>query len=87
MSYSHPVISTPVGGIPEIIKSGENGILVKPGDTKAIAEAIKFYIENRDAIRIQGNNAFNVVQDFFPEKVFRDLKTLYLKMLSKDCLV
>lgn len=82
MAYSHPVISTPVGGIPEIIKSGENGILVKPGDTKAIADAIKFYIENRDAIRKQGNNAFKVVQDFFPEKVFGDLKALYLKMLS-----
>lgn len=82
MAYSHPIISTPVGGIPEIIKSGENGILVKPGDTKAIADAIKFYIENRDAIRKQGNNAFNVVQDFFPKKVFGDLKALYLKILK-----
>lgn len=82
MAYSHPIISTPVGGIPEIIKSSENGILVKPGDTKAIADAIKFYIENRDAIRKQGNNAFKVVQDFFPEKVFGDLKALYLKLLS-----
>ena len=82
MAYSHPIISTPVGGIPEIIKSGENGILVQPGDTKGIADAIKFYIENRDTIRKQGNNAFNVVQDFFPEKVFGDLKALYLKMFK-----
>ena len=36
MAYSHPVISTPVGGIPEIIKSGENGILVQPGDRKSV---------------------------------------------------
>lgn len=85
MAYHHPVISTV--GNSEIIKSGENGILVQPGDTKVIADAIKFYIENRDVIRKQGNNAFNVVQDFFPEKVFGDLKVLYLKMLSKDCLV
>ena len=82
MAYSHPVISTPVGGIPEIIKSGENGILVQPGDTKAIADAIKFYIENRDAIRKQGEKAYKVVQDFFPEKVFGDLKALYLKMFK-----
>lgn len=82
MAYSHPVISTPVGGIPEIIKSGENGILVQPGDTKGIADAIKFYIENNEAIKSQGDKAYEVVQDFFPNKVFGDLKALYLKMLN-----
>ena len=81
MAYSHPIISTPVGGIPEIIKSGENGILVQPGDTKGIADAIKFYIENHDAIRKQGNKAFKIVQDFFPEKVFGDLKKIYAQLL------
>lgn len=82
MAYSHPVISTPVGGIPEIIKSGKNGILVQPGDTKGIADAIKFYIENNEAIKSQGDKAYEVVQDFFPNKVFGDLKALYLKMLN-----
>lgn len=82
MAYSHPIISTPVGGIPEVIKTGENGILVKPGDTKAIADAIKFYIENNEAIKSQGDKAYEVVQDFFPNKVFGDLKALYLKMLN-----
>lgn len=82
LAYSHPVISTPVGGIPEVIKSGENGILVQPGDTAAIADAIKFYIENHDAISKQGSDAFKVVQSFFPEKVFGELEALYSKMLS-----
>lgn len=81
MAYSHPVISTPVGGIPEVIKSGGNGILVKPGDTKAIANAIKHYIENRDDITTHGHNAFKVVQDFFPEKVFGDLKRIYAQLM------
>ena len=81
MAYSHPIISTPVGGIPEVIKTGENGILVKPGDTVAITEAIKFYIENHDAISKQGDKAYSVVQDFFPEKVFGDLKKIYAQLL------
>lgn len=81
MAYSHPVISTPVGGIPEVIKTGGNGILVKPGDSVAIAEAIKFYIENHDAISKQGDKAYSVVQDFFPEKVFGDLKKIYAQLL------
>ena len=44
MSYSHPVISTPIGGIPEVITNGKNGILVQPGKTQEIADAIKYYI-------------------------------------------
>ena len=82
MAYSHPVISTPVGGIPEVIETGKNGILVQPGDTKAIANAIKYYIENREAIGEHGTNAYKVVQDFFPEKVFGDLKKIYEKVTS-----
>lgn len=82
MAYSHPVISTPVGGIPEVIETGKNGMLVQPGDTKAIADAIKYYIENHDAIGEHGKNAYEVVQDFFPEKVFGDLNKIYEKVAS-----
>lgn len=80
MAYSHPVISTPVGGVPEVIKAGENGILVKPGDTKAIADAIKYYIENQAIIAKQGDLGYKIVQDFFPEKVFGDLKRIYKEL-------
>lgn len=80
MAYSHPVISTPVGGIPEVIETGKDGMLVQPGDTKAIADAIKYYIENPDAIKRHGDKACQVVQNFFPEKVFDDLKRIYEKV-------
>lgn len=81
MAYGHPVISTPVGGIPEVIETGKNGILVQPGNTEAIADAIKFYIANRNAIKEHGGNAYKVVQDFFPEKVFGDLRKIYKTLL------
>lgn len=81
MAYSHPVISTPVGGIPEVIKDGVNGKLVKPGDIQGITEAIKYYIENEDRIALEGMNAFSVVKDFFPEKVFGDLLSIYKRLL------
>ena len=81
MAYSHPVISTPVGGIPEVIKNSMNGKLVKPGDVKGIADAIKYYIENKERIAIEGQNAFSVVKDFFPDKVFGDLSSIYKRLL------
>ena len=34
------VVTTPVGGIPDIVKDGVNGILVQPGDVTSIAESL-----------------------------------------------
>jgi N-acetylglucosaminyldiphosphoundecaprenol N-acetyl-beta-D-mannosaminyltransferase len=34
------VVTTPVGGIPDVVQNGENGILVQPGDVTGIAEAL-----------------------------------------------
>lgn len=82
MAYGHPVISTPVGGIPEIVKNDENGIIVQPGDINAIAGAIKFYVENQTAIKKHGECAYNVVQAFFPEKVFHILENIYKQVLA-----
>ena len=36
-SYGLPVITTPVGGIPDVADDGENMLLFNPGDTDALA--------------------------------------------------
>lgn len=41
-----PVVATAVGGFKEIIEDGENGILVEPGDSSAISEAILKILED-----------------------------------------
>jgi glycosyltransferase involved in cell wall biosynthesis len=43
-----PVVATNVGGIPEIIKHGENGILVPPDDPEKLADAINGLLSNRE---------------------------------------
>lgn len=81
MSYSHPVISTPVGGIPEIISNYQNGILITPGNQIGITNAIKYYIDNKEEIKHQGENGHKIVKDFFPDRVFSDLKNIYNSLI------
>jgi glycosyltransferase involved in cell wall biosynthesis len=40
MAYGLPIVSTPVGGIPDAVVDGEIGFLVQPGDVDAIAQKI-----------------------------------------------
>ena len=47
-AYGLPVITTPVGGIPDIAKDGENLLLFNPGDTKALARQMKRIITDTD---------------------------------------
>ncbi|HEY2590517.1 MAG TPA: glycosyltransferase, partial [Steroidobacteraceae bacterium] len=41
MAWRLPVITTPVGGIPQIIEPGRNGLLIRPGDIAELAAALQ----------------------------------------------
>lgn len=41
MSFGCPSVSTSVGGIPEVVQSGEHGLLVPPGDADALARGVE----------------------------------------------
>ena len=43
-----PVIATAVGGVPEVVRDGENGLLVAPGDPGALAAAVSRFFGDRD---------------------------------------
>lgn len=51
-----PSIAFNVDGVPEIVKDGYNGFLVKPKDVNQLADKIIKYIDNRELIELHGKN-------------------------------
>lgn len=78
MSVGKPMIGSEVGGVPELIKHMETGLLVPPRKPEELAKAILELAEN-DELRItMGENAEKLMQEKFSASVMaRDILELY----------
>lgn len=82
MSYRHPIISTPVGGIPEVVKDGVNGIMVKPGNVQEIAKAISAFVGDKRLVEEYGMHSMELVKPYLPETVFATLSEMYSHLIA-----
>lgn len=65
MAHGIPVIATPVGGIPQAIRDGENGLIVTPGDTTALSDRLELLLGDRALRERLGAAGRQTVQDSF----------------------
>jgi len=83
MACRIPTIGTAVGGINDIIKNGENGILVPPEDTKTLSRAIKRVIEDGRLARQIAEKGFQTVKTRFTwEEVLTQMENVYRGLFS-----
>lgn len=84
MSYGQAIISTNVGGIPEIVIPMKNGILIEPGNLKEIESAIDFFIEHPQKIEVYGHESKQMVDKHLPDNVMNELTEIYTSLLSNE---
>lgn len=65
-----PVVATNVGGIPEHVRPMENGILVPPGDSRALAEQIIFLLDNPKLAQHLGEQGRRAVEQHYTRRRF-----------------
>jgi glycosyltransferase involved in cell wall biosynthesis len=65
LSSGVPVIASAVDGIPEIIEDGANGLMVRPGDSDALATAIESVIVDESLRNTVKENGRRVVEEKF----------------------
>ena len=77
MAAEIPIITTDVGGIPEIIKNDINGILIKPKNHKLIKEKILYLINNPEISKDLSQKSKNkIAKKFSLERMIQETKTL-----------
>ena len=85
MYLGKPIIASKVGGIPEIVIDGENGLLFESQNYNELAEKIIFLIKNPDLLEKMGENSKNLVRkkEFSAEGMVEKIEELYEKSISK----
>ena len=79
-----PVIATQVGGIPEIIEDGSNGLLVPSSDSKSLAEACLKILKDRELSHRLTANGLETAKHRFDVKVqVGQLENLYTELIKQ----
>jgi len=83
MASSLPVVATEVGGIPELVQHGHNGLLVPPGNATALAAAIQELIDNPEKAAVMGRSGRALLLERFTlERKIHETEQLCLSLLE-----
>jgi len=85
MATRVPVVATAVGGIPEILTNGENGLLVAPDNPCELAEAMTILLMDGHLRHQIAARAYeHMIARFSPQARAKTLARIYLRLLGRD---
>jgi N-acetyl-alpha-D-glucosaminyl L-malate synthase BshA len=82
MACGAPVVSTRVGGVPEMIEDGVTGILESPGAVEAMARRAIDLLRDPAGHRAMAEAAVRRAQDFSVERIIPQYEALYAEMVG-----
>ena len=83
MALGKPIVASKVGGIPDLVKDGQNGFLVKPGDASDLSFGIKKLLDDKRMREEMGKKGRAMAQDYSVEKMVEKIDTLYTSLYHK----
>jgi glycosyltransferase involved in cell wall biosynthesis len=83
MQAGVPIVASAVGGIPEVVRDGKDGLLVPPGNAAGFCAACSKIIDNPDLAKslvISGQNRW---PEFSIERMVSGIEQVYTRILNK----
>lgn len=83
-SYNLPVVTTPVGGLPDVLDDGKNALVFNPGDYKKLAEELEQLINNPTLRQQIARESHQLAETKFNiDTISDEIERLYLEVLKK----
>ena len=83
LSYGVPVLASRIGGIPELIKNGYNGVLLNPGDREQLRNTLKELVLNRSELERMSKNAQESSRKYGMREHLMQLRSLYREAMDR----
>ena len=81
MATGVPCVATAVGGIPEVIDHGKDGLLIPAGDSGALAKAVVTLLQDSSFAQLLARNALSKVQSRYSvQRMVKDHEKLYKQL-------
>jgi len=84
MASAVPVISTNVGGVPEVVEHGVSGLLFDVGDVQAMAKGSLEILQDENKLKAFKSKALEKSKEFNIQNILPMYETLYKKVLSEQ---
>lgn len=83
-AYGLPVITTPVGGIPDVAKNGENMLIFSPGDVFALSEELSLLIDDQTLRYTLSKASYGLSQSTFNvTNICHEIDLKYKDLINK----
>jgi glycosyltransferase involved in cell wall biosynthesis len=84
MSAGLPVVATAVGGVCELVRDGDTGLVVPPGEPTALALSLERLLDSFDMRQALGAAGRNVIRrEFDLDDKVRELENVYRRLASQ----
>jgi len=83
MATGLPIVASSVGGIPDLVKDGENGLLVPPADAGALKRAISDLLSDKAKRKRMGETGKRMCRPYSVEAMVEKIDNLYSRLLGE----